>query len=52
MRLGGAHQNSKQHQLEINDGPLEEINQLNRKIAGGRIGNNFSFVDLNILPQE
>lgn len=62
INLGGA-QGGNQHSLKqgkaldgskvpANDTHLEEINQLNRKFAGGRFTNNFSFVDLNVLPQE
>lgn len=48
VRNVGGKQNSKQHQHEVND---DDINQLNRKLAS-KICNNFSFVDLNVLPQE
>lgn len=34
------------------DQPMEEFNQLNRKFASNKFTNNFSFVDLNVLPQE
>ena len=44
--------NTMQQANEGNDGADGEDNQLNRKLGIARFANNFSFVDLNVLPQE
>ena len=44
--------NIQQQANEGNDGADAEDNQLNRKLGIARFANNFSFVDLNVLPQE